>query len=419
MFKLKIKRRVSHHTHSPFKRKQKNMKNKSQKTFQEVSLRTVILYQFPEPEYIEKQNRWRLRVQKNGKRKAFYSSKKSIKKAKEEVREKAIIWLQELEDEKLQSKLISECLNEYIDYLKRTLKKSTFKNTVPKLHFFLSPFLSMHIQELEKIHISEKINELSKDRTQNTIKLYISAIVCFMRWCAGKCYISDDKVPKYFDLSTASDEKKEKKSMSREQLKKVMTASTDDNYIHCLRFLLSTGLRLGEFLALRNCDCDYDIGVIYVKGSLNVLNERTEPKTKQGQRVIPLPAVAIKAIKEYRTVIKDLGVLSDEPLAPLFPNKKGEVIRRGSFLKRIQKITNDIIDENFTPHELRHTYITHTHKNSNLELDKLKKYYGHSKNMNTEAIYVHELEMTEEEKRAELTALENFKNDLNSIFKTY
>ena len=39
--------------------------------------------------------------------------------------------------------------------------------------------------------------------------------------------------------------------------------------------------------------------------------------------------------------------------------------------------------------------------------------------MNTEAIYVHELELTEEEKRAELTALENFKNELNSIFQTY
>ena len=365
MFKLKIKRRVSHHTHSPFKRKQKNMKNKSQKTFQEVSLRTVILYQFPEPEYIEKQNRWRLRVQKNGKRKAFYSSKKSIKKAKEEVREKAIIWLQELEDNRLQSKLISECLEEYFEYSKKRVKEFTHMQQIQRLTYIFSSISDLHIQELEKIHLIEKINELSKTRSRTTLQIYVSMMTVFLRWCSGKGYLSDDKVPRYFDLSIAEDRKKQKKSMTVKQLKEIMRIDTDNIYINILRFMLSTGVRLGEFLALRNCDYDDVIGVIYVRGSINKLDKRTATKTKHGERVIPLPTVAKKAIEEYRIAMKKIGVLSSEDLAPLFPNKKGNIFVRNTLANEISRLTTEIIGEVFTPHELRHTYITHTHKNSN------------------------------------------------------
>ena len=69
------------------------------------------------------------------------------------------------------------------------------------------------------------------------------------------------------------------------------------------RFLLATGLRRGEALALRRDDVDLEQAAVRVRGTLG----RTaagltvgEPKTEKSRRVVALPRSAVEALRAQR-----------------------------------------------------------------------------------------------------------------------
>ncbi|HZO56004.1 MAG TPA: hypothetical protein VFB63_25060 [Bryobacteraceae bacterium] len=67
---------------------------------------------------------------------------------------------------------------------------------------------------------------------------------------------------------------------------------------------LSTGMRLGEILALREHRVDLDRGVIEVREALEETKANgivfKPPKSKAGRRDITLPTIAIEALREHR-----------------------------------------------------------------------------------------------------------------------
>jgi len=66
---------------------------------------------------------------------------------------------------------------------------------------------------------------------------------------------------------------------------------------------LAIGLRLGEALGLRWEDVDLERGTLLVRQALQRIDGEwrfVEPKTEQSRRVIPLPAVAVAALKAHR-----------------------------------------------------------------------------------------------------------------------
>ena len=69
--------------------------------------------------------------------------------------------------------------------------------------------------------------------------------------------------------------------------------------------LLTAGLRPGEAFGLQWEDVDLEIGKLHVQRSLTRRGIKaswrlTEPKTKRARRVVPLPAMAIEALRAWR-----------------------------------------------------------------------------------------------------------------------
>ena len=141
-----------------------------------------------------------------------------------------------------------------------------------------------------------------------------------------------------------------------------------------LELLYATGIRVSELIGLNVEDVNLTVGFIRCAGNGK-------------ERVIPLYAAAVKALREYMTVIRP-RILEDEAERALFVNMSGSRMTRQGFWKIIKhyqekaEITKDI-----TPHMLRHSFAVHLLENG-ADLRSIQEMLGHADISSTQ-IYTH------------------------------
>jgi len=102
----------------------------------------------------------------------------------------------------------------------------------------------------------------------------------------------------------AAKKKRALRAMTQEQATQFLTAARGDRYYALWAVLLMGGLRPGEAFGLLWEDVDLDERKLHVRRSLTRLGGKgwrlTEPKTDRSRRVVPLPEVAVRALKEWK-----------------------------------------------------------------------------------------------------------------------
>lgn len=177
--------------------------------------------------------------------------------------------------------------------------------------------------------------------------------------------------------------------------------------------LLGTGMRIGEALGLRWCDCDFKKGLIQVDHTLLYKQSEgggyeyriSEPKTTAGLRIIPMfldVSAALLREKEKRQVFKKKPFIVDGYTDFIFLNSKGKVYTPGAVYDTIQRITNTYNREEyfrsekgnrepcylpkFSAHILRHTFCTRMCENEpNIKV--IQDVMGHKSSRTTMDIY--------------------------------
>ncbi len=146
-------------------------------------------------------------------------------------------------------------------------------------------------------------------------------------------------------------EPREAAFLTPEQVRQLLEAAEESRYHPFLAFLVHTGLRRGEALALMWRDIDLDARTLRVRATLTrVRGELTlsEPKTARSRRTVPLsePAVAILQRVRERTALEQRQALGlwvetgfvfvtdvGEPIDPRNALRALEVARRKTKLK--------------------------------------------------------------------------------------
>lgn len=128
--------------------------------------------------------------------------------------------------------------------------------------------------------------------------------------------------------------------------------------------LALTGLRFGEVAALRWRDVDFDQRVLFVRSTI-VRNgskgyDWAEPKTRKSQRVIPLPAAAIVALRRQQALNDESYQLSHtwEVADLVFPSGRGTPLRESKLIVRFHDVLERLGLPRRRIHDLRHTYAT-------------------------------------------------------------
>ena len=141
-----------------------------------------------------------------------------------------------------------------------------------------------------------------------------------------------------------------------------------------LETMYSTGVRVGELVALSDEDVDESQQIIHILG-----------KGKK-ERIAPLGSFCLRALAEWLEV-RNVNVPEGAPV-PLFTNKFGTRLTTRSVARMLEKyIAQTGLDDRTSPHTLRHSFATHLLDNG-ADIRSVQELLGHA-NLQTTQIYTH------------------------------
>jgi integrase/recombinase XerC len=140
-----------------------------------------------------------------------------------------------------------------------------------------------------------------------------------------------------------------------------------------MELLYSSGLRVGELVAISVDDVDLESGLVKVFGK------------RKKERIVPVGAVALKALRVY---LEARPEKNSHVQNPLFINKNYTRLTDRSVRRIILKYVRQLgIKKDVYPHMFRHSFATHM-LDRGADLRSVQELLGHE-NLSTTQIYTH------------------------------
>lgn len=303
----------------------------------------------------------------------FYSSEKTEKQAVRDI-ERQLLQYREHENN---GKTFYEVADEWSDAHFPTLEHNTLKQYRPALADVVAQFGKFLIKDITSNQIDLYIKSYAKrGYAQKTVKTRLLILNLIMKHAVINQYISNN--PCLYISVPKNLAKTRREGLTVEEIN-IVKESIDKPFGFFAFFLLNTGLRKGEALALRYCDIDFEKKLINVCKTVewigNVPRIKDHPKTDAGIRTIPLLDCLTNYMEHKNT---------DELI---FPNTKGELIRNGNFTRLWDKYRKET-GLTITPHQLRHAYATILY-DAGIDIKTAQYLLGHANIQTTMDIYTH------------------------------
>lgn len=228
----------------------------------------------------------------------------------------------------------------------------------------------VYIDEIGENDIEDFLNFLllTKHYLSTSRNRALISIKSFYRFCEKKrhCALNVSKSVPYIKT-----EQKERVFLSEDEVNRLIEFTDNNSIKIAFQTLYLTGIRISEFLNLRNQDVDLESKVIYVKLG----------KGKK-DRNIPISDKLCLLLRQY---IKDYRI--DAGTNIFFSTKSGKM--SPSYVNRLLKIYAEKagIKKHVTAHILRHSFATNLLKNG-VDILRIQKLLGHS-SLKTTSIYIH------------------------------
>ena len=190
------------------------------------------------------------------------------------------------------------------------------------------------------------------------------------RWAYKMDMVGDisflDKVDRYKD-----DEKGRRaiKYMERDELERFLEAVKGSKYELLVRFMLLTGMRIGEVIALSKENI-HDGKIFVAENYIITMDEIDEPKTESSIREIHIQ-------KELQPIIDQLE--GERPFSS---------VRYTTFRNFMEKTSEKVLHRRLPSHGLRHTHVSLLAA-SGVPLDVISRRLGHADSKITREIYLH------------------------------
>ena len=141
-----------------------------------------------------------------------------------------------------------------------------------------------------------------------------------------------------------------------------------------LETLYSTGARVSELVGINLDDLRASEGVLHLRGK------------GRKERIVPIGAVALKAIHNYRASLKP-SAISHQPSAPIFLNLRGGRLTTRSVARIVARYSSRLAGGSVSPHTLRHSFATHL-LDEGADLRSIQEMLGHV-SLSTTQKYTH------------------------------
>jgi len=308
----------------------------------------------------------------NGEKLYFYSSENTERKAERDIQRQIL----EFTERQERGKLFKEIADEWEEYHFPKIEYNTARRYKTFLNYTRKDFENRYIKDIQPKDIERHIEYFAmKNYATKTIKDQLSVVRLVFQYAYIKGYIASDPTQYIVPAKGAA-------SVTREALTDTQI-DIIKNSINCTfgffaYFILYTGLRKGEALALQYKDIDLKNKEINISKSIyyvgNIPHIKT-PKTENGIRSVILLDILSDKLKKGN---KNEYIFSIDGIKPLSAS---------AFQRRWKKYCDEtglII----TPHQLRHTYATILFE-AGIDEKDAQHLMGHSDVSITKNIYTH------------------------------
>ena len=197
--------------------------------------------------------------------------------------------------------------------------------------------------------------------------------------------------------------------LSSVQVTAVLDALRDSEIYPHVVILLATGARRGELMGLQWGDIDFDKGKLKIERSVEATKKglRIEsPKTRHGQRLISLPAIAVEVLREQRKTQLEirlrLGIGRLLPTHFVFGDLEGSLCHPDWITYHWKHLVETRNLPRVTLHALRHSHASALIA-AGQDVVTVSRRLGHASPTITLSVYAHLFDKTDE---AAATAIE-------------
>lgn len=273
------------------------------------------------------------------------------------------------------------------------VKNKHFKNVKIGTHkFYLTTMKKIKNNgsdiPLNKINANYILNLLDDiSNSNNNYNTHLSCIKSILKILYRLDYIDDimflDKIQK---KKVAI--KEEVKYLEQKEIDQILKELEDYPYYkNIVEFLVNTGLRFGELLALTYDDVEDNI--LTISKTVNCDRGINSPKTKCSNRKISLNQKCMNILEEQKILKANRKIIcktyNDNNL--IFPSSLGNYISTSHFRYELKKL----VSIKFKLHTLRHTHASLC-IDKGIPVEYISKRLGHEDTKITQEIYIHKTE---------------------------
>lgn len=286
---------------------------------------------------------------------------------------------------------LREVSDRYLEYQKLTVKPSTYSrnkfacNAICKI---LGP--DTLIDRLSAQYITKSM--IGSWKSAGTLNEHLIRFRALMNWAYSNDYLDNVsflKKIKRFPDATRKEKAKDKYLEPNEVTTLLEAMENSPHWKMLTEFLILSGLRSGEAIALENEDVMFKNQNISVTKTFDANNKvTTTPKTATSIRDVYMQP-------ELYTLCKKIKILSNHKKLELgvknaffLTDHKAEQINYFCYAKYLRGLSKRVLGRIITPHTLRHTHASLLLA-SGVDIETISRRLGHENSRITRDIYLH------------------------------
>lgn len=282
------------------------------------------------------------------------------------------------------------------------LKASTHRRNTRECDTFNKLFGKVKIADLSAPYVRTKLLDKSKNKP-STYNEHLQRFKEIIKWGYVNDFVEDQSfINKLTPLKDKS--KKEKiadKFLEKDECQVLLDAMTHEGR-QLTEFMLLSGLRIGEALALTEDDLDFDLREINVSKTLDpITKEITEPKTFASIRKVYMQNALLTLCEAIRDDLDSRPRIYPNEPKPLFWNAQGTPYEYTAYNKYLGEVSEKVLGRKITTHVLRHTHASLMAENG-VDYEVIARRLGHENSSITKQIYIHVTERREKKDNEEI-----------------
>lgn len=195
-------------------------------------------------------------------------------------------------------------LRTWLDASRRKWKPTTEDCMRRSVDVWVEVLGAVPVVKLTAADVERALTLFEKERkyAPKTFRRLFTVLRCAMRWAVKRKLVGSNPVD---DVEPPAVPRREVRVWTEEEATRFLTAAAGTEKYTLFRTALATGMHLGELLAFRWEDVDFESGAVFVRRTLadkaavkGVIFQ--EPKSAASIRRIPLDPGTVQALKEHR-----------------------------------------------------------------------------------------------------------------------